>query len=370
MSIRTILKNGVFKFDTSGTTGLATNQLQLKTGAGIVFSDGTTLTTASGDIGPTGPAGPQGEKGDMGNTGQTGPQGEKGDKGDTGATGAKGDKGDTGNVGPTGATGSFSSALTSNIQGTQYQINFDYDGLYSSLDRNLLRLQGGGKETILNANDLLFNGLSVQTQLLNLSAYQQSQTFVYSSPAVYADGAPPATIPDTLWNTYAYQGWYFINSSTGLKINWYMPPAVNMTVGDLKALYFNIFNASTTSNDNTPFLTVYTKPTGSGDYRPWYHSKRTYVFNQSFTPVANTQYTGFLNNAGLANPPVYGSTVIPLVVSTVAPFPTGPYSDNEQILFFSFGSNSASPVNSVEFILSSVNIVRSSGTQSFQFMMT
>jgi hypothetical protein len=365
MSIRTILKNGVFKFDTSGTTGLATNQLQLKTGSGILFADGTSLTTASGDIGPTGPKGdqgiqgPQGEKGDMG---QTGPQGP------TGPTGSTGEKGDTG---PTGATGSFSGALTQNLHGTQYQLDFVYDSLNVSLDRNsLYLLNQQGKDARLTATDLTFSGASLQTQLLNLTAYQPTSTFLYSSPAIYADASPPLTQPDTLFNTYGYQGWYFQNQTSGLKVNWYMPPATSMTVGDLKALYFNIFNASTTSNDNTPFITIYTKPTGSGDYRPWYHSKRTYIFNQSWIPVANTQYTGFLNNGVLLNPPVYASTLVPLVVSTVAPFPTGNYADSEQILFFSFGSNSASAINSVEFILSSVNIVRSSGTQSFQFMMS
>jgi hypothetical protein len=364
MSIRTILKNGVFKFDTSGTTGLATNQLQLKTGSGILFADGTSLTTASGDIGPVGPTGPQGIQGPQG------PQGEKGDMGQTGPTGHTGSTGEKGDTGSTGATGSFSGALTQNLHGTQYQLDFVYDSLNVSLDRNsLYLLNQQGKDARLTATDLTFSGASLQTQLLNLTAYQPTSTFLYSSPAIYADASPPLTQPDTLWETYAYQGFYFKNGSSGLKVNWYLPPATSMTVGDLKAIYFNIFNASTTDSGSLPFISVYTKPTGSGDYKPWYHSKRTFVFG-GLTPTANTQYTGFLNNGGLLNPPVYASTVVPLVVATVAPFPTGTYADSEQILFFSFGSNSTSAVNAVEFILSSVNIVRASGTQSFQFMMS
>jgi hypothetical protein len=206
------------------------------------------------------------------------------------------------------------------------------------------------------------------TSITSLIAYQQRQTIVYNSPAIYADGQPPSAIPSAIFNQYGYQGWYFKNTSAGYKVNWYLPPDINMTLAQLSGFFFNILNLSTTSNDNTPFVSVYTKPTGSGDYKPWYHSKRTFIFDQSVTPVANTTYTAYLNNSLPSSPPHYNSTLVPLIVSTVAPFPTGDYLPNEQILFFSFGSNSASAVNSVEFILSSFNIVQSTGTQSFQFM--
>jgi len=94
--------------------------------SGIIFADGTTLSSAKGsvgptgpagqagsagakgDMGPTGPAGPAGStsaKGDTGSVGPTGPAGAKGDTGLAGSTGSAGAKGDTGLAGPTGAKG-------------------------------------------------------------------------------------------------------------------------------------------------------------------------------------------------------------------------------------------------------------------------
>ena len=107
-------------------------------------------------------------------------------------------------------------------------------------------------------------------------------------------------VPSSSSNTYAF-GWYFKNSTAGWKINWYMPPNTNMIVSDVIGLYMRLFNCGTTSNDDTPFITIYTKPTGSGDYASnFFHSSMTYVL--SSTRVANTSYTFFGNVSGCPDP--------------------------------------------------------------------
>ncbi|HED64078.1 MAG TPA: hypothetical protein ENJ09_00850, partial [Planctomycetes bacterium] len=100
--------------------------------SGVLFPDGSVLTTATGiqgppgpggpvgpqgpqgdpgPAGPTGPAGPQGPQGDpgpagpAGAVGPAGPQGPQGDPGPAGASGPQGPQGDPGPTGPAGAMG-------------------------------------------------------------------------------------------------------------------------------------------------------------------------------------------------------------------------------------------------------------------------
>ena len=127
-----------------------------------------------------------------------------------------------------------------------------------------------------------------------------------------------------------------------------------------------LFNCGTTSNDDTPFITVYTKPTGSGDYAPgFFHSSMTYIL--SSTPTINTSYTFFENVSGTCpDPSYYASSVVAMQQSPVNN-PRGQYLPTEQILAFVIGTNSASEVNNVEFILQKLGIMTASGTTEFLF---
>jgi hypothetical protein len=251
---------------------------------------------------------------------------------------------------------------------------FVYNGatntqINNSPDNPNLIFTSSTTQAILSASDLTFGGVSVNSQILNLKAYQQRQTIVYNSPALYADGSSAVSTPTAIWNQFGYNGMYWINSTPSSKINWYLLPATSQTVGDLSCLSFNFLNLSTTSYGAIPYISVYTKPTGSGDYKPWYHSKRSFVVNSSFVPTINTPYTAYYKtNNNLDTPPHYGNTLVPLEISTVAPYPTGDYANSEEILFFAFSTNSTTPTNETEFILSSVNNTQPTGTQAFQFM--
>ena len=220
-------------------------------------------------------------------------------------------------------------------------------------------------ESVLSATDITFDGVSLLTEIEQLQIKQTNLINVYSSPAIYADGRPPASVPLTSSNTYAQFGWYFKNTVTGYKINWYFPPDTNQTVGDILGLYLRLFNCSIVSNDNTPFIIVYTKPTGSGDYASWFHSSMVYILDTTITPTVNTSYTFFKNVSGTCpDPKHYASTLANMIQSPVNN-PRGQYLPSEQILTVAIGSNSASAVNSVEFIGQSLGLITANGTTQF-----
>jgi len=228
---------------------------------------------------------------------------------------------------------------------------------------------GGTNITTMTSN-IATNTSNIATNTSNISTLTIKQTNtlqVYSSPAIYADGHAPEPVPSSSSNTYAQFGWYFKNSApAGQKINWYMPPATGMKVSDILGLYMRYFNCGTTSNDNSPFLTIYTKPTGSGDYAPgFFHSSMTYVINT--TPVANTSYVMFMNISGSCpTPSSYASNIQTMIQSPVSN-PKGSYLPTEDILAIVIGTNSASPLNSVEFIAQKLGIMTASGTQELLY---
>lgn len=214
----------------------------------------------------------------------------------------------------------------------------------------------------LNATSLTFNNYNVKMN-------QVQPTLIYSSPVIYADGHEPATSL-TIRNTYGYSGWYYKNSPPNSaptnKINWYFPPSnpTITTVADLKGISISFFNGNTTSNDNVLFITIYTRPTGSGDYAPgFFHSANTYVFDQTIVPVANTNYQGVcvINKQYV---PFNYETQIQYAPSTVNN-PRGSYLPTDKILAVVIGTNSASTTNSVELVVNKLNLHYADFTQSY-----
>lgn len=257
----------------------------------------------------------------------------------------------------------------------------------SHIDEQRLNIYDNTNESVLTSTDLTFNNVSLKSQVAtnttniatnttniatntsNINVLQVKQTnliYQFSSPTIYADGQPPSPTPTSIINTYAINAWYFKNTVAGQKINWYMPTTSGLKVQDILGLYLRLFNISTTSNDNTLFLTVYTTPDAGPNYS-WYKSRMTYVLNQSITPTVNTLYTFFMNASGTCpNPSSYASTLVNMQASTVNN-PRGTYGPTENIMFFSIGSNSASAVNSVECVVQKFGVMTPSGTQEFQF---
>lgn len=213
--------------------------------------------------------------------------------------------------------------------------------------------------SVLNASSLTFNNINVKMN-------QVQPTLIYSSPLIYADGHAPATSL-TIRNTYGYSGWYFKNTNSGPnKINWYFPPNKlnNTLVSDVKGISISFFNGVTTSNDNSLFITILTVPTGVNDFAPgFFHSSNTYVFNQSIQPTANANYQGVCI-IDINDIPYNYETQIQFQQSTVNN-PRGIYAQTDKILAVVIGSNSASPINSVEFVVNKLNLHYADFTQSY-----
>jgi hypothetical protein len=167
---------------------------------------------------------------------------------------------------------------------------------------------------------------------------------------------PPQPPSSTIINTYGYYGWQFINAVALRKIDWFFAPDYDMEVQDVLGLYMNYFNVASTSNDDLPFISIYTKPLGSGDIIPGFaHSSMTYIAN--FTPVVNSPYSSFMNITGVQPTPfAYGHQQVGMIQSPVAPNPNGTYTPTMKVLAFSVGTNSTSAVNSVNFVMSKVGV--------------
>jgi len=225
---------------------------------------------------------------------------------------------------------------------------------------------GGGAYANTVASDSVSfpNGYPYAENVYDISA---SNASVASS--VYADGSPPVPIPLL---RYGYQGWYYTNSDAWVnpapsvrnKINWYLlPNSATSTVGDLRYVRLNLHVFSSVS---TPFLTVYTKATGSGDAGGWYKSKRVYVVaNAAATLSNNTNYCFYMNWNGYSVAPfTVAHSDVALSLTTVggSSGAVGAFGSGEVLFAYSIGTDSGSARGNVEFILSGVVVGEAGGS--------
>lgn len=223
---------------------------------------------------------------------------------------------------------------------------------------------GGGVNTTVVDSVSFPNGYPYSSNVQDISASNLS-----AAASVYADGSPPVPIPLI---RYGYQGWYYTNSTSWVspapmtrnKINWYLPPnaAGVSSVGRLRYIRMNLhlFN-----HVSTPFITVYTQATGSGDAGGWYKSKRTYICGSGAGGASsddggnslesNTNYCFYMNwNGYSVQPFTIAHTNAALSVSIVSGSMVGNFGNGEVIFAYSIGTNSTAAAGNVDFILSSV----------------
>jgi hypothetical protein len=262
----------------------------------------------------------------------------------------------------------------------------------SSLTSNSLTIRDlTTNVSILSPTDLTFNGVSlpstvstnttnigtnttnIATNTTNINTLQIKQTTTanqYISAIITADARPPISPTTTITQQFAFSpAWYFKNSfASNNKINWYLGGDIGMTVSQVLGLYMNIFNTTMVSNDLPPYITIYT--TNDTPSPPnFYKSKRTYIFNQSVTPVVNTRYLMFQDVSGTCPTPFhYGSVLNNMELSTVAGSNVGAFGASEVILAFAIGTNSAAAINTVEFAVSKFGIMTPYGTQEVLFI--
>jgi hypothetical protein len=254
---------------------------------------------------------------------------------------------------------------TNNAQLTKNDLTFNGVSLVSSVQQNTNDISGlkfDVSGVIVDISGLQTEINTINDQLPKMVVPQ----IVVSSPAIYADSSI-APQPSQFLATYGYNGWGYIKAlpqASNAKINWYLPfPIYNGTVGQLKGLYYQIFNACVNTGD-LPFLVVYTKPTGSGDYASWYHSSCAYV-PDSNSP-ANQTCQMFMNIKDLQFTPqaVNIQNQISMSISSTNN-PKGDYQDNQQILFISFQTNSGSALNNVNFVCNKIGFITDNFSTEF-----
>ena len=225
------------------------------------------------------------------------------------------------------------------------------------------------KTDIIGLNTVVFDSLAYP------NSYPYSGNVISidaNTPAVYADGSPPQAIPTV---RYGYNGWYYTNTDAWVnvsptvrnKINWYLAPNVaTSTVADIRYIRMNlcVFNRV-----STPFITVYTKATGSGDAGGWYKSKRNYIIGDANSLSNGGKYCFYVNlNSYTTAPVIIGHTNAVLTLSGVSSSNVGSFASNEVLFAISIGSDSGAARGNVEFTLSSVIIGDASGEKEYGYM--
>jgi hypothetical protein len=259
-----------------------------------------------------------------------------------------------------------------------------------------------GNELIIHESDVLFNNASVTVKAPTLDLNVTNKIYVDSADivldgkitseaatrlaedkkllaatsrsmivplttAICGGQAQPAIMPSAISET-GYDGWYYkkvANDSVNNKINWYLAPDVSMKVSDLHQLFFELSLINVTS---TPFITVYTKrdnitPNGAS----WYKSRRTFELLDKSGLIPGNYCCYMKFNSESPNPVSYGHSIRQLAFSDVVSNIVGSFASGEEILFFSFGTDSSAAIGNVEFICKTVCVESAKGTQNFLF---
>lgn len=133
---------------------------------------------------------------------------------------------------------------------------------------------------------------TIEDLMLNVD-YTQGYADIYTDAVTLgADSNPSFTTHPTL------DGWYYQNTALNGASNLYFyansgGQQKQHKVSELYSSYV-VCNLLNTSNSvNTPFLVVYSKPTGTNDYAPWYHSKWIYKIPNASIISAGQEFMMF-----------------------------------------------------------------------------
>ena len=137
------------------------------------------------------------------------------------------------------------------------------------------------------------------------------------------------------------EGWLFNKEVEGTaKFNYYLysDGSIPITLGNLLHTYANISMDSNVSTLSKPWITVYTKPTGSGD-ASWYHSKVSYHIPASFNAQLGEMITIHTHRATIDQNYGYGKCWLSDVIKVGEALP------EEEIFYIVIHSSTDSAVN-------------------------
>lgn len=231
-----------------------------------------------------------------------------------------------------------------NIKSISFNSNsgqiFDYTVLSSSHNNTGTNKR---QETTTYSNFNVEDGLkSVESDvevIKNRTQYKSrkghGQIFLGTSGAssLVADSTIQAVVDASLRD-----GFYFQNSTAGTKYNLYFFGGTSEVIrkSEITSLYSKLY----IDNSSMPFFHIYTKPTGSGDAQPWYHSRFTYTFSggAGFTQVGTEILLSAINKPDVDfNVDIIESDGV-LVDGT---------DEDGEILYLALGTDSSEGVNNV-----------------------
>ena len=226
---------------------------------------------------------------------------------------------------------------------------------YSEEDSDFISLPGVfnkeyqiGYQLITNTSDNLSYSSTITPPNEGILGGQASPTEM--TPAIAALG---------------YDGWYYKKTSSiapGNKINWYCTPTIDMKVEDLYQMFFKL---KLINNVTLPLITVYTKPTGTGDAASWYKSRRNFELyeNSAYRSlVSGRNYIFYMQFNSAAPTMVLDEHTLIELSNTDTTNNKGNFSPAEQIMYFSYTTSSTAPVGSVEFIVRNFCVQSAKGT--------
>ena len=186
-----------------------------------------------------------------------------------------------------------------------------------------------------NAADV-YTRAEADALLATAATKQAVRVFASTDATIYQDSsAVPQPDPTGL------TGWYFKNTGSPSKFNWYPYSGVGVQrVSEITSIYAVIKFISVAS---MPILGIYTKKTGAGDAGSWYRSRYVRA-TYAETPVAGTTYLVVFGE----DPGIYPELPRLHLTATQSSNSVGPRDPSEEILTYSWGSNSAAAAGQVE----------------------
>ncbi len=159
------------------------------------------------------------------------------------------------------------------------------------------------------------------------------------------------------------KGWNMVNSTASTKFNLYIfnGSQETLTVGDISSLYFKGYINQFTGISSIPFLQIYTKQTGVGDAGAFYHSRISYVYN-------NTGHIGIGEEVIFYGEGVPSSQFSNRKIQLSNKLVQGDGEDTEEIFYIVCASDSSAPQNEMNSTINLIGFNTSNLKRNFQLI--
>tara|TARA_R110001592_G_scaffold32514_1_gene113778 strand:- start:3653 stop:4252 length:600 start_codon:yes stop_codon:yes gene_type:complete len=150
------------------------------------------------------------------------------------------------------------------------------------------------------------------------------------------------SLPVPTADTNGRDGWLYQKTSGIEKFNYYLwtQGSKALRLKDLRSIYMVASVDTYTNVTSAPFIVVYTKPTGVGDFDTWYHSRIAYTINEQTTNIMLGEKCQFYTHQSLPTDN-YGLRQISLPIE----IKDGEALLTEEILYITLHSDSSAPDN-------------------------